>query len=120
MNTMYSGICAIYITADRRRHTADTEKYDSQGTGSIAKAHLSDFDHAGQAKNIISHCACAMLGIRYPIIQGAIKHAGGPGLVAAVSNSGGLGVLSSAGITTAQLGSKILKRRASFAMRRLA
>ncbi len=54
---------------------------------------------------------CAMLGIRYPIIQGAIMHAGGPGLVAAVSNSGGLGVLSSAGITTAQLVEDIEKTR---------
>jgi enoyl-[acyl-carrier protein] reductase II len=44
-----------------------------------------------------------LLGIRYPVIQGAIMHAGGPGLVAAVSNAGGLGVLSSAGISTEQL-----------------
>ncbi len=46
---------------------------------------------------------CDLLGIRYPVIQGAIMHAGGPGLVAAVSNAGGLGVLSSAGISTEQL-----------------
>ena len=46
---------------------------------------------------------CDLLGIRYPIIQGAIMHAGGPVLVAAVSNAGGLGVLSSAGISTEQL-----------------
>lgn len=46
---------------------------------------------------------CELLGIRYPVIQGAIMHAGGPRLVAAVSNAGGLGVLSSAGISTEQL-----------------
>jgi enoyl-[acyl-carrier protein] reductase II len=46
---------------------------------------------------------CDLLGIRYPVIQGAIMHAGGPALVAAVSNAGGLGVLSSAGISTEQL-----------------
>jgi enoyl-[acyl-carrier protein] reductase II len=46
---------------------------------------------------------CDLLGIRYPVIQGAIMHAGGPALVAAVSRAGGLGVLSSAGISTEQL-----------------
>jgi len=36
---------------------------------------------------------CSLLGIRYPIIQGALGGIGGPDLVAAVSNAGGLGVL---------------------------
>jgi len=54
---------------------------------------------------------CELLGIRYPIIQGAIMHAGGPGLVAAVSNAGGLGVLSSAGISTEQLVKDIAETR---------
>lgn len=36
---------------------------------------------------------CDLLGIRYPIIQGAMQGAGGPRLVAAVSEAGGLGVL---------------------------
>lgn len=54
---------------------------------------------------------CDLLGIRYPVIQGAIMHAGGPGLVAAVSNVGGLGVLSSAGISTEQLVKDIAQTR---------
>jgi enoyl-[acyl-carrier protein] reductase II len=54
---------------------------------------------------------CDLLGIRYPVIQGAIMHAGGPGLVAAVSNAGGLGVLSSAGISTEQLVKDITETR---------
>jgi len=54
---------------------------------------------------------CDLLGIRYPIIQGAIMHAGGPGLVAAVSDAGGLGVLSSAGISTEQLVNDIAETR---------
>ncbi len=36
---------------------------------------------------------CRLLGIRYPIIQGALGGIGGPTLAAAVSNAGGLGVL---------------------------
>jgi len=54
---------------------------------------------------------CDLLGTRYPVIQGAIMHAGGPGLVAAVSNVGGLGVLSSAGISTEQLVKDIAETR---------
>jgi enoyl-[acyl-carrier protein] reductase II len=54
---------------------------------------------------------CDLLGINYPVIQGAIMHAGGPGLVAAVSNAGGLGVLSSAGISTEQLVKDIAETR---------
>lgn len=36
---------------------------------------------------------CPLLGIRYPILQGALGGIGGPALAAAVSNAGGLGVL---------------------------
>jgi enoyl-[acyl-carrier protein] reductase II len=36
---------------------------------------------------------CRLLGIKYPIMQGALGGLGGPALVAAVSNAGGLGVL---------------------------
>lgn len=36
-----------------------------------------------------------MLGIKYPIIQGAMQDVAKVGLVAAVSNAGGLGVLAS-------------------------
>ena len=42
---------------------------------------------------------CDMLGIRYPILQGAMQGAGGPDLVAAVSEAGGLGILPTFGGT---------------------
>jgi enoyl-[acyl-carrier protein] reductase II len=46
---------------------------------------------------------CDLLGIRYPILQGAMQGAGGPTLVAATSNAGGLGVLPTFGGTERQL-----------------
>lgn len=46
---------------------------------------------------------CDMLGIRWPIIQGAMQNAGKPRLVAAVSEAGGLGVLPTYGETEADL-----------------
>lgn len=46
---------------------------------------------------------CDLLGIRLPILQGAMQGAGGPRLAAAVSNAGGLGVLPTFGGTEAQL-----------------
>lgn len=46
---------------------------------------------------------CDLLGIRYPILQGAMQGAGGPELVAATSNAGGLGVLPTFGGTERQL-----------------
>jgi len=55
---------------------------------------------------------CSLLGIRYPIIQGAMQGAGGPRLVAAVSNAGGLGVLPTFGGTAKQLGEDIKRTRA--------
>lgn len=42
---------------------------------------------------------CDMLGIKYPVIQAGMSGIAGPSLAAAVSNSGGLGVL---GVTSAQ------------------
>ena len=36
---------------------------------------------------------CDLLGIEFPILQGAMQGAGKPKLVAAVSEAGGLGVL---------------------------
>lgn len=50
---------------------------------------------------------CDLLSIRYPILQGAMQGAGGPVLVAAVSNAGGLGVLPTFGGTEKQLRSDI-------------
>lgn len=46
---------------------------------------------------------CDLLGIRHPILQGAMQGAGGPRLVAAVSEAGGLGVLPTFGGTADQL-----------------
>jgi len=55
---------------------------------------------------------CDMLGIRYPILQGAMQGGGGPELVAAVGEAGGLGVLPSFGGTAEDLRDNILKVRA--------
>jgi enoyl-[acyl-carrier protein] reductase II len=54
---------------------------------------------------------CDLLEVRFPIIQGAIMQAGGPELVAAVSNAGGLGILSSAGISSEQLVNSVAETR---------
>jgi len=57
---------------------------------------------------------CDLLGIKYPIIQGALGGIrGGPELAAAVSNAGGLGVLASFSLTTKQLREQISQVRAS-------
>jgi enoyl-[acyl-carrier protein] reductase II len=50
---------------------------------------------------------CDLLGIRYPILQGAMQGAGGPRLAAAVCEAGGLGVLPTFGGTEEQLRSDI-------------
>jgi enoyl-[acyl-carrier protein] reductase II len=56
---------------------------------------------------------CDLLGIEYPIIQGALGGvAGGPRLAAAVSNAGGLGVLASFNLTSKQLREEITQVRA--------
>jgi enoyl-[acyl-carrier protein] reductase II len=55
---------------------------------------------------------CDLLGIRYPIIQGALGGiSGGPQLAAAVSNVGGLGVLASFNLTDKQLRDEIARTR---------
>lgn len=50
-----------------------------------------------------------MLGIKYPIIQGAMQDVAKVGLVAAVSNAGGLGVLASGQDTPEQVREEIHK-----------
>lgn len=50
-----------------------------------------------------------MLGIKYPIIQGAMQDVAKAGLVAAVSNAGGLGVLASGQDTPEQVCEEIRK-----------
>jgi len=55
---------------------------------------------------------CDILGIRYPIIQGALGGIpGGPQLAAAVSNAGGLGVLASFNLTDRQLRQEVARTR---------
>jgi enoyl-[acyl-carrier protein] reductase II len=55
---------------------------------------------------------CDLLGIRYPIIQGAMQGAGGPRLVAAVSEAGGLGILPTFGGSEKDLRDDIERTRA--------
>ena len=55
---------------------------------------------------------CDLLGIRYPILQGAMQGGGGVELVAAVSNAGGLGVLPTFGGTDQKLRADIAAVRA--------
>ncbi len=55
---------------------------------------------------------CDLLGIRYPILQGAMQGGGGVDLVAAVSEAGGLGVLPTFGGTDQKLRADIVGVRA--------
>jgi enoyl-[acyl-carrier protein] reductase II len=55
---------------------------------------------------------CDLLGIRFPILQGAMQGGGGVELVAAVSEAGGLGVLPTFGGTDQKLRSDIAAVRA--------
>ena len=50
-----------------------------------------------------------MLGIKYPIIQGAMAWVSFPPLVAAVSNAGGLGILGAAFMSAEELRYNIRK-----------
>ncbi|WP_461225119.1 NAD(P)H-dependent flavin oxidoreductase [Lacticaseibacillus suihuaensis] len=54
-----------------------------------------------------------ILGTRYPLIQGALAQISLPPLVAAVSNAGGLGVLTTANMTVADLAAAIAAVRAA-------
>jgi len=55
---------------------------------------------------------CDLLDIRYPVLQGAMQGAGGPRLVAAVSEAGGLGILPTFGGTEEALVADIARTRA--------
>ena len=55
---------------------------------------------------------CDLLGIRYPILQGAMQGGGGVELVGAVSEAGGLGVLPTFGGTDQKLRAEIEAVRA--------
>jgi enoyl-[acyl-carrier protein] reductase II len=53
-----------------------------------------------------------VLGTKYPLIQGALAQISTPQLVIAVAKAGGLGVLTTAGLTTEQLAEQIAEIRA--------
>jgi len=59
--------------------------------------------HSASAVPTFHTPLCDLLGIPYPILQGAMQGAGGPRLVAAVSEAGGLGVLPTFGGTEEDL-----------------
>lgn len=50
-----------------------------------------------------------LLGIKYPIIQGAMAKISTSELVSAVSEAGGLGVIASGGMTTEQVREEVRK-----------
>lgn len=54
---------------------------------------------------------CELFGIQYPIIQGGMAHISRYELVSAVSNAGGLGVLTSGGMTAEALREQIRETR---------
>lgn len=54
---------------------------------------------------------CELFGIQYPIIQGGMAHISRYELVSAVSNAGGLGVLTSGGMTAETLREQIRETR---------
>jgi len=62
-------------------------------------------------ENLFHTVLCDLLGIKYPIIQGAMTRVGGPRLVAAVSNAGGLGVLPTFGVSPEKLRQSIAETR---------
>lgn len=62
-------------------------------------------------KGLFHTALCDLLEIEYPIIQGAMARIGGPALVAAVSNAGGLGVLPTWGVSPDKLRQSIAETR---------
>ena len=54
-----------------------------------------------------------ILGTKYPLIQGALAQISTPQLVIAVAKAGGLGVLTTAGLTTSQLAAQIAEIQAA-------
>lgn len=60
----------------------------------------------------MSNPVCNLLDIKYPILQGAMSRISKADLVGAVSRSGGLGVLTSIGMSSEELKSEIAKVRA--------
>lgn len=55
--------------------------------------------------------ACALFGVRYPIVQTGMGWVSGPELTAATANAGGLGILASATMSYAELAAAIDRTR---------
>ena len=54
---------------------------------------------------------CGLLGIKYPVFQGGMAHISDACLAGAVSEAGGLGIISAAGGNVAQISAEIDKIR---------
>jgi NAD(P)H-dependent flavin oxidoreductase YrpB (nitropropane dioxygenase family) len=54
---------------------------------------------------------CDLFGVRYPIVQTGMGYVSGPGLTAATSNAGGLGILASATMSYQELAQAIAQTR---------
>ena len=73
---------------------------------------LGRVDAAQRPADVFHTVICDLLGIQYPILQGAMQGGGGVELVAAVSEAGGLGVLPTFGGTDQKLRADIAGVRA--------
>ena len=73
---------------------------------SVAGRTLRDLDH-----QILQTPLCELLQIRYPILQAGMADVAGPELVAAVSNAGGLGILSATMVPPDTLKDRIARIR---------
>ncbi len=60
---------------------------------------------------MITTSVCEMTGIKYPLLQGGMAHISDAALAAAVSNAGGLGIISAASGNIAQIEAEIDKAR---------
>lgn len=60
---------------------------------------------------MITTSVCEMIGIKYPLLQGGMAHISDAVLAAAVSNAGGLGIISAASGNIAQIEAEIDKAR---------
>jgi nitronate monooxygenase len=89
------------------------------GATTTAMAVLGDIGTADKARGRVEQSAnpvfrtslCDLLGIEYPIIQAGMSGVAGPELVAAVSEAGGLGVMTGALTPPAELREKIQRIR---------
>ncbi|HKQ77125.1 MAG TPA: nitronate monooxygenase [Blastocatellia bacterium] len=79
--------------------------------GDIGPADKAEARKEQSAKPVFHTSLCDLLGIEYPIIQAGMSGVAGPELVAAVSEAGGLGVMTGALTPPAELREKIQQIR---------